>query len=132
MKVTNKLAKELREFINVAKRKTNIVEKQMINDKGLMPYIIHMTGKEVGFRFTFSTEEMLTELLQKDKPKIVAYCLVDSELFEIFENLEYRDIDLEDYIEQTTKYIHNNLVTRTDAKEIIYQQKQLLKRSNAM
>lgn len=132
MKVTNKLAKELKDFINVAKRKTNIVEKQMINDKGLMPFIIHMTDKEVGFRFTFSTEEMLTDLLQRDNPKIVAYCLVDSELFEIFEELEYRDIDLDTYIEKTTKHIQNNMITRTDAREIIYQRKQMLKRQASM
>lgn len=120
MKVTMKLAKETREFINVAKRRTNIVNKQMINEKGQRPFIIYASGKQVGYRFTFSTEEILTTLLRKDNPPIVGFCLVDDEMFDLFEQQEYREITVDEYIEQTQQYIVNNMVTRTDARDIVY------------
>ena len=120
MKVTMKLAKETKEFINVAKRRTNIINKQMINDKGQLPYIIYASGNQIGYRFTFSNEEILTTLLRKDNPSIVGFCLIDDEMYDLYEQFEYRELSLDDYIEQTQQYITNNMVTRTDARDIIY------------
>lgn len=131
MKVTNKLAKELRTFINTAKRKTNVVDNQLIDSEGRLPYIIYMTDKEIGYRFTFTVEDKLKNLLQKDDPKIVSYCEVDDELFEIFKQVHYHEIDMDEYVDKTVSYITNNMVTRSDAREIIYNRRKQ-RRSNAV
>lgn len=128
MKITKKLAKELKDYIKETKRYSNLIDKQLVNADKEFPYIVFEASyDDVGFKFEFSTDDKLNERLRVDDPEIVAYAMIDKGLFLIFEQLDYGEIDLEDYIEQATNYIQNKLISRLDADEIIKERRRLIK-----
>lgn len=128
MKITKKLAKDLKDYIKETKRYSNLIDKQLVNADKEFPYIVFEASyEEVGFTFEFSTDDKLNERLRVDDPEIVAYTMIDKGLFLIFEQLDYGEIDLEDYIEQATNYIQNKLISRLDADEIIKERRRLIK-----
>lgn len=126
MKITKKLAKDLKDYIKKVKRNSNLVDKQLVNNNKEFPFIIYRTDEEmVGFDFKFTTEEALEELVRVNDPKVVAYTLIDKGLYLIFEEVDYNEIDLEEYIEKTTHYIQNTLIARTDADDQIKEKRKL-------
>lgn len=126
MKITKKLAKDLKDYIKKVKRNSNLVDKQLVNNNKEFPFIIYRTDEEmVGFDFKFTTEEALEDLVRVNDPKVVAYTLIDKGLYLIFEEVDYNEIDLEEYIEKTTHYIQNTLIARTDADDQIKEKRKL-------
>lgn len=128
MKITKKLTKDLKDYIKKVKRTSNLVDKQLVNNNKEFPFIVFRTDdREVGFDFVFSTADKLDEKLRVVEPEIVAYTPIDKGLYLLFEALDYGDIDLDEYIDKTTRYIQNTLISRVDADEKIKEKRRELK-----
>lgn len=117
MKVTKDLAKKVKDYIFKEKRDSDIISKQLYNSKKQMPFIVHAVGLQKGFKFTYSTESILDMELRSTRPRFTAYCKIDRGLYNLYQMYEYKEINLETYIEKTKHYIENTMVEKVDSNQ---------------